>query len=1018
MHRNRSHVSERIRALLLCFPIALFAQSAMAAELVLYVFQGGSPLSGAEARLDGEQSETIPDSGRVEFELNEGKHQLELVRDGSELHRMRFTSNANENADIILRLPSEEGESAEAVVETYNTREAFAEREGEPTGQLSGQVRSQETGAPLSGARISAVGSDVAAMTDAGGRFNLSLPRGVYDLKINHPEYGSRTVDDARVVTSINQQVSYSLSLSGDGGPVEEVVATASYVPDTTTEQMRTSEGVLDVIGAEQIDAVGDSDALGALKRVTGLSVEDGKFVSIRGQPERYTETTLNGSPLPSPDPIREIAPLDLFPTSILSSLSVSKSYDAAQPGSFGAGLVDLRTLKAPDETYFEISASAGGNTASTGDDGLTYDGGNRDFLGTDDGTRAITGSLDSELDGSGGTSAGLEQGAKAMPNTWATKGKTLPPDFGLSMAGGTNTEALGAYVGINGTFGWGRDYRQRDTLEQRFAVSGNGLRLQDSQLEQRTDHDVDLSGFFTVSFDWIDHKITSNTFLSRKTTERTELRTGERTVSDSLEIEDITLDWNERQLFGEQLLGEHEFDAFSLDWRALFAKAERDNPDRRFYRRTRSLGSGNDFRLSDQEKATRTFIDTQDDVTSFGLDLERSLFVGSRLSVDVSGGASIYSQDRESSTRSLGLLPDPDQVDTTAPVEEILAPENIGNGVAASDTSNATDFYEGTADVEAAYLKADLGWSDTLRLVGGLRQERADYEVESLITTDEPVTSGFEESNLLPSLSATWFFAEQMQARVALGSTISRPTLNEIGGDPETGSGVRYRDPDSNEQFQGNPGLKPAEIDSLDARWEWFPSQGELVTAGFFLKDYTNALEEELIPTSTGTLRRVVNAEEATVRGLEATGRMYLTSVMGTEDLEWDWAELLYLQGNVALIDSEVTVGGTTRRLQGQADELLNMQVGYQGMAHELTLALNYTGERLASVVRDQPNTFEQARTQVDINYDYRWSDSLSLNAEVGNVLNEDVTEKQGGRTYSRYEPGVDFGVGMKYRF
>lgn len=1010
-------MSGRLRALLFCLPIALFAQGVMAAELVLYVFQDGSPLSGAEARLDGELSKTTPDSGRVEFDLSEGDHQLELIRNGSQLHRMGFTSSADENADIIVRLPSGDGGSADVVAETYDPGEALAERGGEAAGRLSGRIQSQETGAVISGARISAVGADLATTTDIDGRFSLSLPRGVYNLAINHPEYGSRTLDDVRIVTSVNQQVNYNLSLSSDGGAVEEVVASASYVPDTTTERMRSSQGVLDSIGSEQIAAVGDSDAVSALGRVTGLSIQDGKYISIRGQPERYTETTMNGSPLPSPDPIREIAPLDLFPTGILSSLNVSKSYDVSKPGSFGAGLVDLSTITAPDEPYFEISASTGGNSESTGEEGRTYEGGDRDFLGIDDGTREITGGLKSRLDGAGGSSTELEEGAKSMPNTWAVDDKTLPPDLGLSIAGGTNTKAFGAYVGINGTFSWDREYRQTDTLEQRFAVSNDGLRLIDSQQEQRTDHEVDLSGFFTVTLDWVNHKLTSNTFLTRKTTERTEFRTGERTISDALEVEDVTLDWNERELFGEQLLGEHDFEAVSLDWRALVARAQRDNPDRRTYRRTRQLGSGNDFRLTSRQDSARSFIESEDDITSFGFDLERPVFTGDTLSVDLSGGASIYSQDREASTRTVGLRPDPTEVDTTAPVETILAPGNLGNGVEVRDSSNLTDFYEGTADVQGAYLKGDLDWANTVRVVGGLRHESADFEVESLKTTDNPVTSGFEESNLLPSLSATWFFADQMQARVAVGSTISRPTLNEIGGDPN-GAGVRYRDPDTNREFVGNPGLDPAEIDSFDARWEWFPSQGELVTVGFFAKDYTNALEEELIPSSTRTLRRIVNAEEATVQGVEATSKMYLSTITSANDSAWSWTDQVYLQGNVALIDSEVTVGNETRRLQGQADELVNLQIGYETGAHDLTLAANFTGESLASVARNQPDIFTEARTEVDINYDYRWSDSISINAGVENLLNEEVTETQGGRTFETYEPGVDVDIGMKYRF
>jgi outer membrane receptor protein involved in Fe transport len=888
---------------------------------------------------------------------------------------------------------------------------------------VSGRVVEPRTQAPVAGATVTVQGTDREVITDGGGNYEIELEPGTHTLEVGAGEdYETNTI---KVEVTENQPTTRAIELERvSGGGTEaaefgEYEVQAGYLegsPASVITTQREAPQVSDVIGGDQMDAAGDSEAIGALKRVTGLSIEDGKFVTIRGQPERYTETTLNGSPLPSPDPIREIAPLDMFPTSILSAVSVSKSYDASQPGSFGAGLIDLRTVAAPDEAYFEISASTGGNSVSTGEDGRTYEGGDRDILGVDDGTREITGGL-SGLDGVGNADNSTVQGAKAMPNTWAADNKTLPPDLGLSIAGGTNTEAFGADVGINGTLGWDREYRKTETTEQRFSrpTRDGGLVLQQSQLEERTDHDIDSSGFLAASFDWGDHKITSNTFLSRKTTERVELRTGERTVSESLEIENVTLDWNEREMFGEQLVGEHDFEALSVDWRALIAKAERDNPDRRQYSRTRGLDSGDPFLLTDREDATRTFINTEDDISSLSLDLERNLVDGDTLSLDLSGGGSVYSQDRESSTRAVGLRADGSQQDLSAPVEEILDPNKIGGPVTVSDNSNQTDFYEGTADVQAAYLKSDISLAETLRLVAGVRQEGADYEVESLTTTDDPAVSGFDETNVLPSLSATWFFADEMQARLAFASTVSRPTLNEIGGNPN-GSGVRYRDPDSNEQFQGNPGLKPAEIDSLDARWEWYPSPGELVAAGFFAKDYTNALEEELIPSATGTVRRVANAEEATVRGFEATGRLNLPTLIG--DGGWVWTEQVYLQGNVSLIDSEVTVGNQKRPLQGQADELVNLLVGYQSSAHDLTLAVNYTSEKLATVDRELPNVFREPRTVVDINYDYSWSDNLSFNAELENLLNEDVTETQGGRTYETYEPGVDYSVGFKYRF
>jgi len=354
---------ERMRALFACLVLCLFAQVAVAGELMLYVFQDGSPLSGAQARLDDEQSQTIPASGRVRFDLKQGNHRIEILRDGARLHQLRFASGANQNADVIVRVPAAEGEPVNATVETYDPREAIADREGAATGQLTGQIQSQETGAAIIGARVSAEGMDQAAMTDAEGRFSLTLPRGIYDLQISHPEYGNRAVDDVRIITSINQQVGYSLSLSGGGGPIEEVVATASYVPDTATEQTRTAESVLDVIGSEQLARFGDSNAADAVRRSVGVSVAEGKYVFIRGLGGRYTSSTLNGAKLPSTDPSRQETPLDLFPAGVLDQVNVRKSFTPDMPGESSGGNVNMFTRSMPEEDFFRISGSLGANT-------------------------------------------------------------------------------------------------------------------------------------------------------------------------------------------------------------------------------------------------------------------------------------------------------------------------------------------------------------------------------------------------------------------------------------------------------------------------------------------------------------------------------------------------------------------------------------------------------------------------------------------------------------------------------
>jgi outer membrane receptor for ferrienterochelin and colicin len=109
---------------------------------------------------------------------------------------------------------------------------------------------------------------------------------------------------------------------------------------------------VISVLSAEDIARTGDGDVAGALSRVTGLSVASNGFVYVRGLGDRYSQAFLNGSPLPSPEPLRRAVPLDIFPTDIVASSLVQKSYSANMPGEFGGGLINITTLAVPKEPF------------------------------------------------------------------------------------------------------------------------------------------------------------------------------------------------------------------------------------------------------------------------------------------------------------------------------------------------------------------------------------------------------------------------------------------------------------------------------------------------------------------------------------------------------------------------------------------------------------------------------------------------------------------------------------------
>lgn len=177
---------------------------------------------------------------------------------------------------------------------------------------------------------------------------------------------------------------------------IEEVVATGTRLKGTATavmEERKNQAFVADIMGAEQISRTGDSDAASALRRVTGLTLVDGKFIYVRGLGERYSSTQLNGLAVPSPDPTRNVIPLDLFPASIIESLSVQKSYSPSMPASFGGGNVDIRLKTIPSDFVFNMQGSIGSNTNNF-DDAYTYSGGSDDWMGEDDGTRAVPASI------------------------------------------------------------------------------------------------------------------------------------------------------------------------------------------------------------------------------------------------------------------------------------------------------------------------------------------------------------------------------------------------------------------------------------------------------------------------------------------------------------------------------------------------------------------------------------------------------------------------------------------------
>lgn len=1015
------------------------------AELELVVVQDDVPISGARLLIDETELGKTDELGSLVATIPAGRRSMRVVRGDAVLVEVDLLTDAGELVLIIASIKA--GEPPELLIESSGGDSVLAsesdqspeeriqsKKDNQPPGALSGTVLSADGQDPIARAQLFFSGITIEVETNKAGQFSVELPAGVYSVSIVHPRFSSQTLENIRVIPE--RQVNLEIELTPAGVRLQDYVVTAPYVEGSIAsviEQQRAASGVSDVLGAAQISATGDSNAAQALTRVTGLTVEDGKFVLVRGQPSRFTLALFNGSPLPSPEPLQQVVPLDLFPTGILEGIEVQKSYTANKPGSFGAGLVELNTIGIPAESFLKFSASTSVNDISAFQDGRSYDGGTYDFLGFDDGTRELPAEIAQATENGTVSLNNLpdEEAASAgqsFPNILDLDDRTLPPDLSLSIAGGTSIPLPSdGVIGFVATGGYRNQWRQQERIQRGFEFNGEILAVEDDLRESRTDNDVTLSGLLTAAATWDNHEFRSNTFIVQQTQQRSQLVTGQRVGSGQLvDVRSSLLSYIERSLVAQQLLGRHDFEYFQIAYRGLIAQAQRDAPDRREY--TYQSPPGRDlFNVEDPTGLTREFSFVDDSQYSFGVDLSTDLFADEKdfFRVTPSLGVAYRQTDRNAGAQTFFIQPERG-TDRTDPPETLFDPRRIPAGeLELTDLSLfGGDDYTGDATIQAVYVRADFGIGDLARLVLGVRQESADYFVETLqlaVPTLEPIESGFDETNLLPAGSLTVFVLDDVQIRAAYGKTVSRPLFNEL-------SPSLFVDPDSGQQFLGNENLVQTEIEGYDVRAEWYPSTTESLSFGVFLKDYTNPLERTFLPDSggafTGTFQ---NADEARVTGIEFGGRVELGRLRELFDVP-SLFDSIYLSANAAFLDSEVTLAeagvatSTIRPLEGQADLVINGQLGLDTDEHDLTIAYNRVGRRLRQVgVFNQPDVFQDPLDVLDINYSWSLDGNWTLKASASNLFNARVRltqqrESQEPVVWREFQRGRGFGVGLVY--
>ena len=905
-------------------------------------------------------------------------------------------------------------------------------------GAVWGVVKSRD-GETLLEALVTVIGRKDYATTDVEGRYRIELAPGTYQLRVQYELHRPARVKNVRVVPGRVTRV--DILLDPDVSAVEEVTAVEAEVERASAATQlflrKNAAQASDSVGAQDIAKTPDRNAADAVKRVVGTTVVDGRYIFIRGLGDRYTNTMLNGSPLPSPEPDRQAVPLDMFPALVLSDLTVSKTFTPDMPGDFAGGSLNIHTRDLPNKFLFQTTLGIGANSESTFGKRLSYPGGSLDWLGIDDGGRKlppqVPASRVTRLNSDGTLNTSLGDVGRGVNTPMETDRTVNLPNGNLSGVIGDSFKLGKERVfGYMGGFTYSRRFQSRSSeIIRTYGLDptrpGQLKQLNDYRGETGTDT-VTWSGLGTVTYAFDnDHKVSLTGLYSRNSEKEGRLLTGYNDEQANV-IRDERLRFVNRNLVYGQLRGEHRFrklEAAELQWTALWSRAQLSDPNLRESVYVGDADQGFAYRESTQ--SGQHFYAAQGETTRSGsLDWTQPLSKGGgglgENATKVKAGGMVTLRGRSFNARRFRFLqvPGADPASFRQPPDQLFTDDNVGRAIELDEWTRATDAYAAQYDVYAGYVMTDVGITSRLRFVAGERIEVSRQRIQSFDPFSpeaERVESSLNRTDLLPSANLIYKLTSEANLRLSATRTVARPQLRELAP-------FVFSDFFGAREILGNPDLDRTNVLNLDARFELFPRIGEVLAVSVFHKRFTKPIEPIIIPTSRGVVS-FQNAKGAVNTGVELEARKSLD--LFTPALK----ELTFL-GNVTIVHSRVDLDtaqtgiqtSSSRPLAGQSPFVVNMAVDWN---HERTKTrvralYNVFGARISQVgLNGIPDMYEQPRHLVDLSAAQGIGEHLDLKATLENVLNAPVRFTQGeGDSFlaNRYLSGQTFWLSATYTY
>ncbi len=819
----------------------------------------------------------------------------------------------------------------------------------------------------------------------------------------------------------------------------------------------RDTPQVVSVLSSADIARTGEGDIAGALSRVTGLSVVGNGYVYVRGLGDRYSLALLNGSPLPSPEPLKRVVPLDIFPTNVVSSSLVQKSYSTNFPGEFGGGVINLTTNSLPKETFLTVGGGIGANLVTTGHMGYVYAGGGHDWTGYDDGSRDLPPALAAFFaSGEKISSGNVDTQAIAgqlinAKNALVQRQSKIGPNWSASITGGTSIP-LGddMVLGVIATGGYSNKWTTRDATQQ-TSLNSDISSLETNFQRVSTDNRIVANGLLGFGLEFGDNKIRWTNLYIHDTLKRARLGLGKTNNNEVTDVMQQDTAWYERQLINTQLVGEFKFSPeWSLDLRGSYANTKRKAPNELTLEYVRTNVAADPYgayfvnRLNNGNNgdAHISFSDLNENLYSAGADLTYKPITD----LAVTAGYAYLKTERDSSRRDFQFTAPssfPTAVGMLRP--DLLLGSAIIDyyNIALIDTNEGAPAFRAELKNHAGYGKVNWQVSPELSLDFGVRYETAKETVVPTQVFNTPTGStaatNLDNSYWLPAATLTWQFRPDMQVRLNSSKTIARPQFREL-------IFQFYFDPETNRQYRGNPLLQDSELVNAEARYEWYFAPEQRFTLAGFYKRIKNPIETYI--TGADFITSFANAPRADLYGVEVEAqKKFQLSNWSNSNFFAD--RYLIAIANYTYTKSELKVRPGDRTqvyaasstlatdyfrdglpMTGQSDHLVNFQFGMEdkGSLSQQTLILSYASKRVTSrglVNTGQPDVFEYP----GLNLDFVMRQGvkiagrqLDLKLEARNITNRKHKETQtNGKStviYNNYAVGPTFSFSLSTTF